>query len=74
MCPVKMEYGPETNIFILKMMMKSGLEKIVLKFLHAQFFFTSKNAPKGKFSNKNDLFCARWDYNKLFCDVCTYNK
>jgi hypothetical protein len=31
-----MEYGPEINIFVLKMMMKSGLEKIVLKFLHAQ--------------------------------------
>ena len=31
-----MEYGPENNIFILKMMMKSGLEKIILKFLHAQ--------------------------------------
>ena len=29
---VKMEYGPENNIFILKMMMKSGLEKINLKF------------------------------------------
>ena len=35
-CPVKMEYGPENNIFILKMMMKSGLEKNILKFLHAQ--------------------------------------
>ena len=31
-----MEYGPENNIFILKMMMKSGLEKIILKFLHLQ--------------------------------------
>ena len=31
-----MEYGPENNIFVLKMMMKSGLEKIILKFLHAQ--------------------------------------
>ena len=28
-----MEYGPENNIFALKMMMKSGLEKKVLKFL-----------------------------------------
>jgi hypothetical protein len=34
-----MEYGPENNIFILKMMMKSGLEKIILKFLHAQAVF-----------------------------------
>ena len=39
MCPVKMEYGPENNIFVLKMMMKSGLEKIILKFLHAQAVF-----------------------------------
>ena len=41
-----MEYGPENNTFVLKMMMKSGLEKIILKFLHAQslfwkIFFTS---------------------------------
>jgi hypothetical protein len=36
MCPVKMYYGPENNIFVLKMMMKIGLEKIILKFLHAQ--------------------------------------
>ena len=34
-----MEYGPENNIFILKMKMKSGLEKIILKFLHAQAIF-----------------------------------
>ena len=27
-----MEYGPENSIFVLKMMMKSGLEKIILKF------------------------------------------
>ena len=27
-CPVKMEYGPENNIFVLKMMMKSGIEKL----------------------------------------------
>ena len=31
-----MEYGPENDIFVLKMMMKSGLEKIILKFLHTQ--------------------------------------
>ena len=34
-----MEYGPENNIFVLKVMMKSGLEKIILKFLHAQAIF-----------------------------------
>ena len=34
----KMEYGHEINIFVLKMMMKSGLEKIILKFLRKAFF------------------------------------
>ena len=34
-----MEYGPEISIFGLKLMMKSGLEKIFLKFLHAQRLF-----------------------------------
>ena len=34
-----MEYGRENNIFVLKMMMKSGLEKIILKFLHSQAVF-----------------------------------
>ena len=29
----------KNNIFGLKMMMKSGLEKIILKFLHAQAIF-----------------------------------
>ena len=33
--PVKMEYGWNFNISNLKMMMKSGLGKIFLKFLHA---------------------------------------
>ena len=38
-CPVKIEYVTKNNIFGLKIMMKSGLEKIILKFLHAQAFF-----------------------------------
>ena len=33
---LKMEYVSEIDIFGLKMMVKSGLEKIFLKFLHAQ--------------------------------------
>ena len=37
--PVKMEYGWNFSISGLKMMVKSGLEKIVLKFLHAQAIF-----------------------------------
>ena len=42
-----MEYGPEYNIFFLKMMMKSGLEKIVLKFLHAQAILLHRNEDFG---------------------------
>ena len=34
-CPVKIEYVTKNNIFGLKMMVKSGLGKIFLKFLHA---------------------------------------
>ena len=36
---LKMEYVSNINIFGLKMMMKSGLEKIFLKFLHAHGLF-----------------------------------
>ena len=37
-----MEYVSKINIFGLKMMVKSGLEKIILKFLQSQnYFFTS---------------------------------
>ena len=38
-CPVKIEYVTKNDIFCLKRMMKSGLEKIILKFLHAQAIF-----------------------------------
>ena len=31
-------------------------------------------AKKCKFSNKNDNFSAWRDFNKIFCDVCTYIK
>ena len=36
---LKMEYIPKINIVGLKMMVKSGLEKIFLKFLQAQAIF-----------------------------------
>ena len=44
--PVKMEYGTEINISVLKMMMKSGLERTILTFIQGQslfwkLFFTS---------------------------------
>ena len=51
---LKMEYVTKINIFGLKMIVKSGLEKIFLKPLHAQslfwkIFFASK---KGRFFQK----------------------
>ena len=64
---VKMEYVSKINIFGLKIMGKSGLEKTFMKFLHSQslvrkiFFnfierrFISRNC---KFSNENDLLFA----------------
>ena len=36
---LKMEYVSKINIFCLNMTVKSGLEKIFLKFLHAQGLF-----------------------------------
>ena len=71
-----MEYGPENNVFVLKMMMKSGLEKIVLKFLRCAklFVLLHKNAQNCKFSNKNDLLCAWWDFTKKIVMYCKYNK
>ena len=36
---LKMEYVSKINIFGLNMMVKSGLEKIFVKFLHAQGLF-----------------------------------
>ena len=38
-CPVKIEYVTKNNNFGLKMMMKGGLEKIILKFIHVQAIF-----------------------------------
>ena len=53
--PVKMEYGWNFSISSLKMMMKSGLGKIFLKFLHAltMSFLLLNSDQKYKFSNKN---------------------
>ena len=57
--PVKMEYGRDLSISDLKMMVKSGLGKIFLKFLHAltvSFLLLNFN-QKYKFSNENDMVC-----------------
>ena len=58
------------------MKVKSGIEKNILKLLHAHFFKLDKYAQNCKFCNKNDLLCAWWDFNKKFaCKyVHTYNK
>ena len=52
---LEMEYVSKINIFGLKIMVKSGLEKIFLKFLHAEDYFPllHKSAQNHKFSNKN---------------------
>ena len=54
---LKMESVSRNTIFNLKMMMKSGLEKIFLKFLHAGDYFRllHKSAQNLKFSNKKQL-------------------
>ena len=53
---LKMESVSKNTIFGLKMMVKSGLEKIFLKFLHAGDYFSllHKSATNHKFSNKNN--------------------
>ena len=46
--PVKMEYGWNFSISGLKMMVKSGLQKIFLKFLHSQAIFYEMNLTHRK--------------------------
>ena len=64
---LKIEYVPKINIFGLKMMMKCGLEKIFLKFLHAQslfqiVFFITEFVPliKSSFSYEVNSFNRKW--------------
>ena len=65
---LKMEYVSKINIFGLKMMVKSGLEKIFLKFLHAGDYFPllHKSAQNHKFSNKNNYLPAWRDFKVNF--------
>ena len=53
--PVKMEYGWNFSISGQKMMVKSGLEEIFLKFLHAQAIF-----EKSDLLHKSEDFCTKW--------------
>ena len=64
----KMESVSKNTIFGLKMMVKSGLEKIFLKFLHAgdYFLLLHKCAQIHKFSNKNNYLPAWRDFKIIF--------
>ena len=66
--PVKMEYGWNFSISGLKMMVKSCLEKIFLKFLHPGDYFPllHKSAQNHKFSNKNNYLPAWRDFKNIF--------
>jgi hypothetical protein len=59
-----MESVSKNKNFGLKMMVKSGLEKIFLKFLHAgdNLSLLHKSAQNHKFSNKNNYFPAWRDF------------
>ena len=61
---LKMESVSKNTIFGLKMMVKSGLEKIFLKFLHAGDYFPllHKSAQNHKFGNKNNYLPAWRDF------------
>ena len=66
---LKMESVSKNTIFDLKMMVKIGLEKIFLKFLHAGDYFSllHKSVQNHKFSNKNNHHPAWRDFKINFC-------
>ena len=59
-----MESVSKNTIFGLKMILKSGLEKIFLKFLHAVDYFSllHNSAQNHKFSDKNNHLPAWRDF------------
>ena len=61
---LKIESVTKNTIFGLKMMVKSGLEKIFFKFLHAGDYFPvlNESAQNHKFSNKNGIFGYRFHF------------
>ena len=61
---LKTESVPKNTNFGLKMIVKSGLEKIFLKFLHAGDYFSllHKSVQNHKFSNKNNHLPAWRDF------------
>jgi hypothetical protein len=66
--PAKMEYGWNFSISGLKMIMKSGLGKIFLKFLHAltMSFLLLNFDQKYKFSNENNMVSAWRNFKNIF--------
>ena len=74
-----MEYGPEINVFVLKMMMESGLEKIFLKFLHAQAIFRlidllHKVEGLCVLKMTNSVINMTWrDFQNKICGICTHD-
>ena len=65
---LKMESVWKNTIFGLKMMVKSSLEKIFLKFLHAGDYFSllHKSVQNHKFSNKNNHLPSWRDFKMNF--------
>ena len=65
---LKLESVSKNTIFGLKMMVKSGLEKIFLKFLNEGDYFPllHKSAQNHKFSNKNNHLPPRRDFKIIF--------
>ena len=65
---LKMESVSKNTIFGLKMMVKSGLEKIFLKCLHAGDYFPllHKSAQNHKFSNKTNYLPAWRNFKIIF--------
>ena len=65
-----MESVSKATIFGLKMMVKSGLEKIALQFLHVGDYFSllHKSVQNHKFSNKHNYLPAWMDFNINFLD------
>ena len=67
-CLVKMEYGWNLSISGLKMMIKSGIGKLFLKFLHAltMLFLLLNLYFWSKFSNKNEMVSAWRNFKNIF--------
>ena len=72
--PVKMEYGWNFSISGLKIMVKSGLEKIFLRFLHAltmsflllNLYFLTKISPFYEANSFNRKWWAHEGISKIF--------